>query len=104
AAEAVDPGALGDLAACSGGDVAERARAVLSPLLAHDALILVTPASPGFPVQIAAPRGLREGLAAIEWMRMVDGTAPEGTAARLPLAKLDTRLDVAGWVATSGRL
>jgi len=104
AADAVDPGALGDLVAAAGGDVAERARAALTPLLPHDALILVTPASPGFPVQIAAPRGLREGLAAIEWMRMVDGTAPDGTAARLPLSKLDVGLDVAGWVATSGRL
>src|SRR5262245_49025886 len=102
--DSVDPGALGDLVACAGGDVADKARAALTPLLPHDALILVTPASPGFPVQISAPRGLREGLAAIEWMRMVDGTAPDGTAARLPLTKLDLGLDVAGWVATSGRL
>src|SRR5262245_35603074 len=104
AADAVDPAALGDLVACSGGDVADRARAALTPLLAHGALVRGPPASPRFPVQIAAPRGPREGRAAIEWMRMADGTAPEGTAARLPLAKLETGgLDVAGWVATSGR-
>ena len=101
----VDQGALADLIAASGVDVAARARTALSPLLPLDALVLVTPASGGFPVQIAAPRGLREGLAAIDWRRMVDtGTTADGTAARLPLPKLDCGLDVAGWVATSGRL
>ena len=101
----VDPGALADLVAASGVDVATRARAALAPLLPLDALVLVTPASGGFPVQIAAPRGLREGLAAIDWRRMVDtGATADGTAARLPLPKLEYGLDVAGWVATSGRL
>ena len=105
AGDTLDPGALADLIAASGDDVAARARAALAPLLPHDALVLVTPASPGFPVQIAAPRGLREGLSAIEWDRMVDGdTAEEGTAARLVLSKLSSGLDVAGWVATTGRL
>jgi DNA-binding CsgD family transcriptional regulator len=101
--ETMDPGTLADLVAASGVDVAPRARAALTPLLPHDALVLVTPASGGFPVQIAAPRGLREGLAAIDWRRMVAGeTAAEGTAARLPLAKLEGGLEVAGWMATSG--
>jgi DNA-binding CsgD family transcriptional regulator len=103
--ESLDPGALADLVAASGVDVAPLARAALSPLLSHDALVLVTPTSGGFPVQIAAPRGLREGLAAIDWRRMVDGgTAAEGTAARLALAELDGGLELAGWVATSARL
>jgi DNA-binding CsgD family transcriptional regulator len=103
--EGVDPGALADLVAAAGPDVAERAKAALTPLLAHDALVLVTPASPGFPVQIAASRGLREGLASIAWTRLVDsGTVAEGSVARLPLTKLDTGLDVAGWLAASGRL
>jgi DNA-binding CsgD family transcriptional regulator len=101
----MDPGALADLVAASGIDVAATARAALASLLPHDALVLVTPASAGFPVQIAAPRGLREGLAAIDWRRMVDcGAASEGTAARLPLSELDGELELAGWVATSGRL
>jgi DNA-binding CsgD family transcriptional regulator len=101
--ETMDPGTLADLVAASGVDVAPRARAALTPLLPHDALVLVTPASGGFPVQIAAPRGLREGLAAIDWRRMVAGeTAAEGTAARLPLSKLEGGLEVAGWMATSG--
>jgi DNA-binding CsgD family transcriptional regulator len=103
--EVVDPGALADLVAASGVDVAARARTALAPLLPHDALIVVTPASAGFPVQIAAPRGLREGLAAIDWRRMVDGgAAGEGTAARLPLSQLEGGLELAGWVATSGAL
>jgi DNA-binding CsgD family transcriptional regulator len=103
--EAVDPGALADLVAAPGPDVAERARAALAPVLAHDALVLVTPASPGFPVQIAASRGLREGLASIAWGRLVDtGTVADGTAARLPLSKLDCSLDLAGWIASSGKL
>src|SRR3954469_2400620 len=83
--EGVDPGALADIVAAAGPDVAERAKAALTPLLAHDALVLVTPASPGFPVQIAASRGLREGLAAIAWTRLVEsGTVAEGSVARLP--------------------
>jgi DNA-binding CsgD family transcriptional regulator len=103
--ETLDPGALADLVAAPGADVADRARAALAPVLGHDALVLVTPESAGFPVQIAASRGLREGLTAIEWSRVVDtGTAPEGSAARLRLAELDGGLDLAGWVATSGRL
>jgi DNA-binding CsgD family transcriptional regulator len=100
-----DPGALADLIAAAGVDVAARARTALTSLLPHDALVLVTPASAGFPVQIAAPRGLREGLPAIDWRRMVDGgAAAEGSAARLSLAELEGGLDLAGWVATSGRL
>jgi DNA-binding CsgD family transcriptional regulator len=101
----VDPGAAADLVTASGVDVATRARAALSPLLPHDALVLVTPASAGFPVQIAAPRGLREGLAAIDWRGIVGGdAAPEGTATRLTLSEVDGGLDLAGWVATSGKL
>ena len=103
--DGLDPGALADLVAAPGMDVAGRARAALSPLLAHDALVLVTPASSGFPVQIAAPRGLRVGLAAIEWGRMTGGaTTAEGTVARLPLPPIECGLDLAAWVAVSGRL
>src|SRR4051812_9196372 len=100
-----DPGALADLIASPGVDVASRARTALSPLPPHDALVLVTPASAGFPVQIAAPRGLREGLSGIDWRRMVEGgSTAEGTASRLPLAELEGELQLAGWVATSGHL
>jgi DNA-binding CsgD family transcriptional regulator len=103
--EAVDPGLVADLVAAGGVDVASHARAALAPLLAHDALVLVTPASAGFPVQIAASRGLREGLAAIDWRRIVDGGATaEGTVGRLSLPEIDGDLRLAGWVATSGQL
>jgi DNA-binding NarL/FixJ family response regulator len=101
----VDPGAIADLVAASGVDVAVRARAALAPLAGFDALVLVTPVSGGFPVQIAAPRGLRDGLAAVDWRRLVDaGVGVEGSAVRLGLSRLEGGLDVAGWVATSGRL
>jgi DNA-binding CsgD family transcriptional regulator len=104
AGDAPDPGALAELIAASGADVAARSRAALAPLLPLDALVLVTPASGGFPVQIEAPRGLRDGLAAIDWRRMVDaGTPVEGAATRLSLPELDCGLDIAGWLATSGR-
>jgi DNA-binding CsgD family transcriptional regulator/signal transduction histidine kinase len=102
--DALDPGALADLVAASSVDVAARARVALAPLLPHDALVVVTPASAGFPVQIAAPRNLREGLAAIDWRSLADaGPTAEGTAARLPVPKLDCKLELAGWVATSAR-
>jgi DNA-binding CsgD family transcriptional regulator len=102
-----DPGGLADLVGASGVEVAARARAVLAGLLAFDALVLVTPASGGFPVQIAAPRGLRDGLAAIDWRRLVEaGGAGQGAggAARLALSRMDSGLDLAGWVACSGRV
>ena len=98
-------GALAELVASPGAEVAERARAALTPLLAHDALVLVTPDSSGFPVQIAAARSLRNGLTAIEWSRVVEGaaTAP-GTVARLQLPQLDSGLQLTGWVAATGGL
>jgi DNA-binding CsgD family transcriptional regulator len=102
--EIVDVGALAALVTASDVDVAARAREALAPLLAHDALVLVTPASGGLPVQIAGPRGLREGLAAIDWRRTVeDRTAPDGTAVRMMLSNLEDGLELAGWCATSGR-
>jgi DNA-binding CsgD family transcriptional regulator len=101
----LDPGAIGELLSAPGALVAARARAALAPLVPHDALVLVTPASAGFPVQIAASRGLREGLAAIDWSRVADGAvAADGTAARLPVPSLDGDLELAAWTATSGRL
>jgi DNA-binding CsgD family transcriptional regulator len=97
-----DLAALADLVASPAAEVADRARTALAPLLPHDALVLVTPASAGFPVQIAAARGLREGLAAIEWYRSLDGaTAADDTASRLQLPPLDCNRELAGWVATS---
>jgi DNA-binding CsgD family transcriptional regulator len=104
--DTLDLGALADLATASGVDLADRARAGLAPLLPHDALVLVTPAAAELPVQIAGPRGLAEGLCAIDWRRAVEdgGAAPDGSAVRLRLASLDCALDIAGWAATCGRV
>jgi DNA-binding CsgD family transcriptional regulator len=100
---AVDPGALADLVAASGVDVAARAREALAPLLAHDALVLVTPSSTALPVRVAGHRALRERLAATDWRRTVEGAAAaDGTAARLKLPPNEGALALAGWAATSG--
>jgi DNA-binding CsgD family transcriptional regulator len=96
--------AIADLVAAPGDEVAERARAALDPVLPHDALVLVTPSSPGFPVQIAASRGLRERLAGVAWDTLVaepDGTVTDGGTARLTLPHVIGGLRVAGWMARS---
>jgi DNA-binding CsgD family transcriptional regulator/signal transduction histidine kinase len=97
--------ALAELVAAAGGEVAERARDALQPVLPHDALVLVTPSSPGFPVQIAASRGLRERLAGVAWDALI-GQAhedlPEDGAIRLELPDVIGGLRVVGWMAGSG--
>jgi DNA-binding CsgD family transcriptional regulator len=101
-AAAPDPGALSDLVAASAIEVADRARAALAPLLAHDALVLVAPAA-DLPVQIAATRELRAQLSAIDWRHALeDGVAAEGSGARLRVTGPDRELEIAGWQATSG--
>jgi DNA-binding CsgD family transcriptional regulator/signal transduction histidine kinase len=84
--------------------VAEHARAALMPVLPHEALILVSPASAGAPVQIAAPAGLRDALTAVEWSRVVSdaGVAAERTAVRVATPAVLDGLSVAGWSATTG--
>jgi DNA-binding CsgD family transcriptional regulator len=100
----LDPAMLADLVTASGTGVAEQARAALMPVLAHDALVLVTPDSAGAPVQIAAPPGLRDPLAEVEWSQIVAaaGGAAEGTAVRLALHDVVAGLSTAAWSATSG--
>ena len=100
----LDPGALADLVTAPTGAVATRARAALTSLVPHDALIFVTPVSAGAPVQIAAPPSLREPLAAIEWSRIVAdaGPAPEGAAKRVVVPDLVDGLTTAAWSATTG--
>jgi DNA-binding CsgD family transcriptional regulator/signal transduction histidine kinase len=96
--------ALANLVTAPPAAVAEQARAALAPVLPHDALVLVTLASAGAPVQIAAPPGLRDGLGAIEWERMVcaAGEAAEGTAVRIAPHHMVDGLTTAAWSATSG--
>jgi DNA-binding CsgD family transcriptional regulator len=100
----LDLAALGDLVTSPGTAVAEHARAALAAVIAHDALVLVTPASAGSPVQISAPPVLRDRLTAIEWSRVVAGAgeAREGTAARIELDHSVDGLKTAAWSATSG--
>ena len=101
---ALDPGALADLVTAATSAVAEQARATLAPFVSHDALILVTPASAGAPVQIAAAPSLRDPLAAIEWSRIVAdaGAAPEGKAERVLVPDIVDGLTTAAWSATTG--
>jgi hypothetical protein len=100
----MDPGILAALTTASGVEVADLARAALVPLLRHDALVLVTRASAGLLVRIAAPRGLRESLVAVDWRRVVEhGTAADGTATGLQLPDLDGRLKLSGWGGELGR-
>jgi DNA-binding CsgD family transcriptional regulator len=99
-----DAAALADLVTAPSTGVAQHARAALAPVLPHDALVLVTPALAGAPVQIAAPRNLQGPLAAIEWSRIVSAAAApaNGTAARIALPDVIDGLSTAAWSATSG--
>ncbi|MCW3013855.1 MAG: helix-turn-helix transcriptional regulator [Solirubrobacterales bacterium] len=97
-------GAIADLVAAAGDEVAERARDALTPVLDHVALVLITPGSPGFPVQIAASRGLRERLAGVAWDTMAGRPPvdmPEDGAVRLRLPDVIGGLRVVGWMARS---
>ncbi|MDX6725743.1 MAG: hypothetical protein QOK49_548 [Baekduia sp.] len=102
--DAVDLSAIADLVAAAREDVAERARDALDPVLGHDALVLVTPSSPGFPVQIAASRGLRERLAGVAWNTLLGPPEdmPEDGAVKLALPDVIGGLRVVGWMARSG--
>ena len=100
----LDVAALADLVTAPTSGVAQYARAALASVLPHDALVLVTPALAGAPVQIAAAPGLRDPLAAIEWSRIVSGAgaAANGTAVRIALDDVVDGLSTAAWSATSG--
>jgi DNA-binding CsgD family transcriptional regulator len=100
----VDFRALADLVGAPGFEVAERAQLALAPVLPHDALVLVTPGSPGLPVQIAAPPELMERLAAFDWASVIGGELPdEGSAIRLVLPDVSGGVRLAGWMAGAGK-
>jgi DNA-binding CsgD family transcriptional regulator len=101
----LDFAALADLVSAPGTSVAQYARAALAPVLPHDALVLVTPALAGSPVQIAASSGLRGPLTEVEWSRIAGAgaAAAEGTATRIALQDVLEGLSTAAWSATSGR-
>jgi DNA-binding CsgD family transcriptional regulator len=100
----LDPATLAGLVTAPATGVAELARTALMPALPHDALVLVTPASAGAPVQIAARPGLRDSLAEIEWSRLVGdaGAAAEGATVRVALHDVVDGLRTAAWSATTG--
>jgi DNA-binding CsgD family transcriptional regulator/signal transduction histidine kinase len=101
AASELDAAALADLVSAPRSEVADRAQAVLRPVLPHDALVLVTPASPAAPAQVAAPRALRERLAEVEWWRLC-GTEQlaHGAARALDLPDVVGGLRITGWTAS----
>jgi DNA-binding CsgD family transcriptional regulator len=72
-------------------------------VLAHDVLVLVATRAPALPVRVAASRGLRERLAAVEWPRVIDAAPPaEGSAARIVVPAIAPGLELTGWMATHG--
>ena len=92
------------MASAPAASIAQHARAALMPVVPHEALVLVSPTSAGSPVQIAAPAGMRDPLAAIEWARVVStaGEAAEHTTMRIQLHQSLDGLMAAGWSATCG--
>jgi DNA-binding CsgD family transcriptional regulator len=100
----LDPATIADLVNAPATGVAELARTGLMPVFPHDALVLVTAASAGAPVQIAGRPGLRDSLAEVEWSRIVldAGEAPEGTTERIALEDVMDGLSTAAWSATTG--
>ena len=97
----LDLGTLADLVTAPTDELAESARAVLGPVLAHRALVLVSSPSGGLPVQIAAPSELRERLGAIDWLSIVGNAIPsDDGASRFAVPDGIAGLRAAGWVAT----
>ncbi|HEY4409362.1 MAG TPA: LuxR C-terminal-related transcriptional regulator [Acidimicrobiia bacterium] len=96
----LDPVGVAELVTASSDTVAEQARKVLWHVLPHTALVLVTPGSPTFPVQIAAPNGVRRRLAGLEWLKMVGPQVPvESGVTRLELPAVLFDLHTLGWTA-----
>jgi len=99
----VDISAAADLATASDDAVAERARKALWRLLPHSALVIVTPGSDIYPVQIAAAQVARERLAVVDWMGLIEDQLPtDSRVSRLALPSVLVGLHLAGWVARAG--
>jgi DNA-binding CsgD family transcriptional regulator len=98
----LDLAAIAELVTAPTEELAESARAALAPVLTHRALVLVSPASGGLPVQIAAPSELRERLAAIDWLGIVGNAIPSSDdgASRFAVPDGIAGLRAAGWVAS----
>jgi hypothetical protein len=96
----LNPAALADLLTAPSEAVAERARKALWHVLPHSGLVVVTPGPLAFPVQIAAPDGVRQRLSGIDWAELVRAQLPaENGVIRLELPDALVELQAAGWVA-----
>jgi DNA-binding CsgD family transcriptional regulator len=99
----LDTEAMDELVTAPADAVAERARKALSQTLPLTALVLLTPSSATFPVQIAASNGSRQRLASVDWTQVVGTEVPAvDGAVRLQLPAVVGGLHVAGWVTRSG--
>jgi DNA-binding CsgD family transcriptional regulator len=95
--------AIADLATSTTEELAERARAAISQVLAHEALVIVAPNADSLPVRIAAPGELQKRLAAIDWLSLVgDLMLSADGAGRVRVPDTIAGMRPAGWVASSG--
>jgi DNA-binding CsgD family transcriptional regulator/signal transduction histidine kinase len=95
--------AVAELATATTEELAERARAAITPVLPHQALVIVAPGAESLPVRIAAPDELRQRLAAIHWPSLFTGEiATEDGAARVAFPDAVAGLRPAAWVAGPG--
>jgi hypothetical protein len=102
ASDPVELTSLAELVAATTAQLAERARDVLAPVLAHQALVIVAPANDSLPVRIAAPSELRERLGTIDWSGIVSSAIPsEDGVSRFVVPDAIAGLRAAGWVASS---
>jgi DNA-binding CsgD family transcriptional regulator len=96
----LDPVAVAELVTAPADAVAERARKTLWHVLPHTALVVVSPGSPTFPVQIAAPHGVRQQIGGIDWMELTRVQLPvDSGVSKLELPAVLDELHLAGWVA-----
>jgi DNA-binding CsgD family transcriptional regulator len=95
--------AVAELVTAPADVVAERARKTLWHVLPHTALVVVSPGSPTFPVQMSAPNGLRQQLGGIGWIELIEGQLPvDSGICRLELPAVLVELHLAGWIAKTG--
>jgi DNA-binding CsgD family transcriptional regulator len=93
--------AVADLVCASDTEASECVRAVLAPVLPHQATILLIPGAE-LPVRIAGPSELQERLGAIDWLGLVAPKLPTADgASRLAVPDVIAGLHTTGWVAVS---
>jgi DNA-binding CsgD family transcriptional regulator len=99
----VDPlSAIADLVCASAAETAERARAVLTPVLAHEATIILVPGANELPVRIAGGAEWLQRLGKIDWLAAVGRMplAAEG-ASRLAVPDVIAGMHATAWAGVS---